>query len=57
MRVWPKCAIRRVVATYARAIETKDVALFRTVKPNLSLTANVIGGLKAAVYIDQDIEC
>jgi hypothetical protein len=25
-----------VVATYARAIETKDVALFRTVKPNLS---------------------
>ncbi|MGH9258237.1 MAG: protein kinase domain-containing protein [Vicinamibacterales bacterium] len=29
-------AIRRVVATYARAIETKDVALFRSVKPNLS---------------------
>jgi serine/threonine protein kinase len=29
-------AIRRVVATYARAIETKDLALFRTVKPNLS---------------------
>jgi hypothetical protein len=29
-------AIRRVVATYARAIETKDVALFRSVKPSLS---------------------
>jgi len=28
--------IRRVVATYARAIETKDLALFRSVKPNLS---------------------
>jgi putative DNA primase/helicase len=26
------------------------------VKPNLALTANVIGALKAAVYIDQDIE-
>jgi hypothetical protein len=25
-----------VVATYARAIETKDLVLFRTVKPNLS---------------------
>jgi hypothetical protein len=29
-------AIRRVVATYARAIEMKDLALFRSVKPNLS---------------------
>ena len=29
-------AIRRVVATYARAIETKDLGLYRTVKPNLS---------------------
>jgi serine/threonine protein kinase len=29
-------AIRRVVATYARAIESKDLALFRSVKPNLS---------------------
>jgi hypothetical protein len=28
--------IRRIVATYARAIETKDLALFRSVKPNLS---------------------
>jgi hypothetical protein len=28
--------IRRVIATYARAIETKDVALYRSVKPNLS---------------------
>jgi hypothetical protein len=31
-----EAAIRRVVAAYARAIETKDLALFRTVKPNLS---------------------
>jgi serine/threonine protein kinase len=31
-----EAAIRRIVATYARAIETKDVALFRSVKPNLS---------------------
>ena len=30
--------IRRVIATYARAIETKDLALYRSVKPNLSAT-------------------
>lgn len=29
-------AIRGVVATYARAIETKDLRLFRSVKPNLA---------------------
>jgi serine/threonine protein kinase len=29
-------AIRRLAATYARAIETKDLALFRSIKPNLS---------------------
>jgi hypothetical protein len=29
-------AIRRVIADYERAIETRDLALFRTVKPNLS---------------------
>jgi serine/threonine protein kinase len=29
-------AIRKVAATYARAIESKDVALFRSIKPNLS---------------------
>jgi hypothetical protein len=29
-------AIRRLTATYARAIETKDVALFKSIKPNLS---------------------
>jgi hypothetical protein len=29
-------AIRRVVATYGRAIENKDLPLFRSVKPNLS---------------------
>jgi serine/threonine protein kinase len=31
-----EAVIRRVVATYGRAIENKDIALFRTVKPNLS---------------------
>jgi len=31
-----EAAIRRVVATYQRAIENKDLALFRSVKPNLS---------------------
>lgn len=29
-------AIRQLVAGYARAIETKDLGLFRTIKPNLS---------------------
>ena len=29
-------AIRQVIANYARAIETKSVALFKSVKPNLS---------------------
>ena len=29
-------AIRRLTSTYARAIETKDLALFRSIKPNLS---------------------
>ena len=29
-------AIRRIVATYARAIENKDLQLFRSVKPNMS---------------------
>jgi hypothetical protein len=29
-------AIRKVIADYGRAIETKDVALFKSVKPNLS---------------------
>ncbi len=29
-------SIRQLVATYARAIEEKDIALFRTIKPNLS---------------------
>jgi serine/threonine protein kinase len=31
-----EAAIRRVVTTYGRAIENKDLALFRSVKPNLS---------------------
>ena len=31
-----EAAIRRVIADYARAIEGKDLALFRAVKPNLS---------------------
>lgn len=29
-------AIRKVIADYAKAIENKDVELFKTVKPNLS---------------------
>jgi hypothetical protein len=29
-------AIRRAIATYVRAIESKDVALFRSIKPNTS---------------------
>lgn len=29
-------AIRKLIADYARAIETKDLGLFKTVKPNLS---------------------
>ena len=29
-------AIRRLTSTYAHAIETKDLALFRSIKPNLS---------------------
>ena len=31
-----EAAVRKVVADYARAIETKDLALFRTLKPNLT---------------------
>ena len=31
-----EAAIRQVTATYARAIEGKDLALFRSIKPNLS---------------------
>jgi serine/threonine protein kinase len=31
-----EAAIRRVVASYARAIETKDLGLFRSLKPNMS---------------------
>ena len=31
-----EAAIRRLIASYARAIESKDLALFRTIKPNLS---------------------
>jgi hypothetical protein len=31
-----EAAVRRVVASYARAIESKDLAMFRSVKPNLS---------------------
>src|SRR6185436_7223165 len=32
----PDEAIRKVIADYGKAIETKDLDLFRTVKPNLS---------------------
>jgi hypothetical protein len=29
-------AIRKIVATYVRAIEAKDIGLFRSVKPNMT---------------------
>ena len=35
-------AIRRVIQTYRRAIETKDIALFRSVRPNLSRAAETV---------------
>ena len=31
-----EAAIKRLVSTYGRAIESKDLALFRSIKPNLS---------------------
>jgi hypothetical protein len=31
-----EAAIRRLTASYARAIETKDIGLFRSIKPNLT---------------------
>jgi ketosteroid isomerase-like protein len=39
-------AIRRVIQTYARAIETRDLDLFRSVRPNLS--ANEESRLRAS---------
>jgi len=35
-------AIRRVIQTYKRAIETKDIALFRSVRPNLTHAAETV---------------
>jgi serine/threonine protein kinase len=35
-------AIRRVIQTYKRAIETKDIALFRSVRPNLTRAAETV---------------
>jgi len=32
-------AIRRVIRTYEQAIETKDIALFRSIRPNLTRAA------------------
>ena len=42
-------AIRRLVATYVRAIEEKDLALFRSVKPNMSADEQrrIEGGFRA----------
>ena len=44
-----EAAIRRVTATYARAIENKDVDLFRSIKPNLSPQEErrLVGGFRA----------
>jgi serine/threonine-protein kinase len=53
-------AIRRVIADYGRAIETKDLDLFRSVKPNLSsdeeqrLRSAFQGGQKQKVAITID---
>jgi serine/threonine-protein kinase len=35
-RVTPEAAVRRVIADYGRAIESQDVELFRSLKPDLS---------------------
>jgi len=35
-------AIRRVIRTFERAIETKDIALYRSVRPNLSRAAEAV---------------
>ena len=35
-------AIRRVIQTYKRAIETKDIELFRSVRPNLTRAAETV---------------
>jgi len=35
-------AIRRVIQTYRRAIETKDIALYRSVRPNLNAAAETV---------------
>jgi hypothetical protein len=35
-------AIRRVIRTFERAIETEDIALYRSVRPNLSRAAESV---------------
>jgi hypothetical protein len=35
-------AIRRVIRVFERAIETKDIALYRSVRPNLSRAAESV---------------
>jgi len=37
-----EAAIRRVIRTYEQAIETKDVALYRSVRPRLSAAADAV---------------
>ncbi|HZM95470.1 MAG TPA: serine/threonine-protein kinase [Vicinamibacterales bacterium] len=37
-----EAAIRRVIGTFERAIETKDIALYRSVRPNLSKAAETV---------------
>jgi hypothetical protein len=37
-----EAAIRRVIRTYEQAIETKNIALYRSVRPNLSRAAETV---------------
>ena len=37
-----EAAIRRVIRTFEQAIETKDIALYRSVRPNLSKAAETV---------------
>jgi hypothetical protein len=37
-----EAAIKRVIGTYERAIETKDIALYRSIRTNLSRAAETV---------------
>jgi hypothetical protein len=52
-----EAAIRRVTATYARAIETKNVELFRSIKPDLSREEErrLLDGFRAVTSQEVDL--